>query len=108
VVFSSPTEGEVDVPIAAPVRVQFSRGLNPDTVAARIRVSYAGGVLAGDQPAPAVEFTHVYDPATRAIEIRFTRPLDRYRTVRIELLEGVRTFDGAPVTPWTLTFSAGG
>ena len=45
---------------------------------------------------------------TRAIEIRFTRPPDPFRTIRVDLLEGIRTFDGAPVRPWMLTFSVGG
>ena len=46
--------------------------------------------------------------ATRAVEIRFTRPPEPYRTIRIDLLEGIRTFDGAPIRPWMLTFSVGG
>jgi hypothetical protein len=28
--------------------------------------------------------------------------------VRIELSEGAEAFDGAPVTPWAITFSTGG
>lgn len=107
VVFSSPTEGEVDVRMAGPVRVQFSRGLDPASLTDRIRIGYLGAPAAGD-PVPSPEFTVAYDAATRAIEIRFSRPLDPFRTVRIELLEGIRTFDGAPVRPWTLTFSVGG
>lgn len=107
VVFSSPTEGEVDVRVAGPVRVQFSRGLDSASLTGRIRAGYLGAPAAGD-PVPSPEFTVAYDAATRAIEIRFTRPLDPFRTVRIELLEGIRTFDGAPVRPWTLTFSVGG
>jgi len=103
VVFSSPTEGEVDVPAAGRVRVQFSRGIDPASVADRIRVGYVGAPAGGDLAPP--EFTYVYDGGTRAVEIRFTRPLEAFRTVRIELLEGIRTFDGAPVRPWTLTFS---
>jgi hypothetical protein len=26
----------------------------------------------------------------------------------VELLEGIKMFDGAPLTPWSLTFSVGG
>lgn len=102
VVFNSPTENEIDVRAASPVRVQFSRGIDPATIPDRIRVSYVGG-----DPVT-LEFTHSYDAGTRAIEIRFARPLEPFRTVRVELLEGIKTFDGAPVTPWTLTFSVGG
>ena len=102
VVFNSPTDNEIDVPANSPVRLQFSRGLDPKTIADRIRVSYLGG------DAMPLEFTHTYDAGTRAIEIKFARPLEPFRTVRVELLEGIKTFDGAPVTPWTLTFSVGG
>jgi hypothetical protein len=108
VVFSSPYEGEVDVPLTTSVRVQFSRGLDPASIAGRIRVSYAGAAPP-DAPQPAsLEFQHTYDAGTRAIEIKFTQPLDRFRTLRIELLEGLKAFDGAPVKPWTLTYSVGG
>jgi hypothetical protein len=105
VVFSSPTDGEVDVPTAGRVRVQFSRGVDPASLTDRIRVGYVGGTGAG-VPGPAFSFT--YDAGARAVEIRFTSPLDAFRTVRLELLEGIRTFDGAPVRPWTLTFSVAG
>lgn len=103
VVFSSLTEGEVDVPADSRVRVQFSRGIDPASLTDRIRVAYVGAPAAGDVVSP--EFTFAYDGATRAVEFRFARPLEAFRTVRIELLEGIRTFDGAPVRPWTLTFS---
>lgn len=103
VIFSAPTEGEIDVPLTASVRVQFSRGLDPATLTDRIRVSYLGG-----PQEPSIEFEHTYDVGTRAIAIMFTRPLDRFRTIRVELLEGIRTFDGAPVRPWMLTFSLAG
>jgi hypothetical protein len=90
--------------------VQFSRGLDPASLSDRIRVAYVGANV--QQPAtpeqPPLQFTYAYDAATRAVEIRFTRPPEPYRTIRVELLEGIRTFDGAPVRPWMLTFSVGG
>jgi hypothetical protein len=107
VVFSSPTEGDIDVPVASPIRVQFSRGLDPASIADRIRVSYVGAATTGEPPAP-LPFTFDYDAGPRSIEIRLTNPPERFRTVRVELLEGIRTFDGAPVTPWMLTFTVGG
>ena len=106
VIFSSPTEGEVGVPIDASVRLQFSRGLNPASLAGQIRVSYTGGPPVGDAT-PAPEFGQNYDPGTRAVEIHFTRPLERFRTVKIEVLDGIKTFDGAPVRPWAIMFSVG-
>ena len=108
VVFSSPYEGEIDVPVTSSVRMQFSRGLDPDTIAGQIRISYVGPAPTGAPPPASLEFQHTYDAGTRAIEITFTQPPDRFRTVQVELLEGIKTFNGAPVSPWTLTFSAGG
>ena len=107
VVFNSPTDGETDVPVSGRVRVQFSRGIDPASLEGHIRVGYVGGPPAGD-PLPPPEFTSAYDGANRAVEIRFARPLEPFRTVRIELLDGIRTFDGAPVRPWTLTFTVAG
>ena len=105
VVFSSPTDGETDVPLNGTVRIQFSRGLDPASLTDRIRVSYVGGT----QPdAPPLEISSAYDAGTRAVEVRFARPPDAFRTVRIETLEGIRTFDGAPVRPWSVTFTVAG
>jgi hypothetical protein len=101
VVFNSPAEGETDVSPGAPIRVQFSRGLNDKTLAGQIRVSYVGveGTL---------DFKTAYDGANRAVVISFSKPLEAFRTVKVELLDGLKGFDGAPVKPWTLTFSVGG
>jgi hypothetical protein len=108
VVFSSPYEGEVDVSAAAPVRIQFSRGLDAETIAGHIRVGYGDSTLPGAPPVTSLEFQHSYDAGIRALEITFTQPPDRFRPVQVELLEGLRAFDGAPVSPWTLTFTTGG
>jgi hypothetical protein len=110
VVFSSPSEGEADVAVGSSVRLQFSRGLNPDTLKGRIRIAYLGAeaIERGEAQAPSVEFNTSYDGATRAVEITFSKPLERFRTVRVQLLEGIEAFDGGPLAPWTLTFSVGG
>ena len=108
VVFSSPYEGEIDVPVTTSVRIQFSRGLDPATIAGQVRVSYVGATPPGAPQPASLEVQHTYDAGTRAIEVKLTQPLDRFRTVRVDLLEGLKAFDGAPVRPWTLTFSAGG
>ena len=106
-IFSSPTEGDVNVALGSSVRVQFSRGLDPASIAGQIRVTYVG-VAPPDAPESTPEFQHSYDLGNRAIEIKFASPLDRFRTVEVELLDGIRAFDGAPVTPSTITFSTGG
>ncbi len=105
VVFSSPYEGETDVPVGSSVRIQFSRGIDPKSIDGQIRASYGGGPPEG---APPLEFQHTYDGGTRAIELKFAQPFERFRTLRIELLEGLKAFDGSPVKPATITFSAGG
>jgi hypothetical protein len=101
VVFSSPTPDETEVPPSTTVRVQFSRGVNPGTIAGNIRVGYSGAPP-GSAP---VQFQYAYDAATRAVEIKFTQPLERLSTIRVEFLEGLKAFDGGPFKPWTLTFS---
>jgi hypothetical protein len=110
VVFSSPSEGEADVALGSSIRIQFSRGLNPETLENRIRIGYLGAeaVERGEAQPPSIEFTTNYDGATRAVEITFTKPLERFRTLRVQLLEGIEAFDGGPLPPWTLTFSVGG
>lgn len=104
VVFSSPYEGETDVPVTNSVRIQFSRGLDPKTIDGQIRVSYAGAP--SDAPPP-LEFQQTYDAGTRAIELKFVQPFEPFRTLRVELLEGLKAFDGAPVRPTVITFSVG-
>ena len=110
VVFSSPSDGETDVAVTSPIRIQFSRNIMPETLKGRIRIGYAGAESfeRGEPQAPAIEVKTNYDPGNRALELTFTRPLERFRTVRLELLEGIKAFDGAGVTPWKLTFSVGG
>jgi hypothetical protein len=107
VVFSSPTEGEIDVSPATPVRIQFSRGLDEQSLAGQVRVSYVGPAEPGAVTST-LEVKLSYDAANRAIELRFSQPLQPFRTIRVEILEGLAGFDGAPVVPWSLTFSVGG
>ena len=108
VVFSSPTDGETDVSAGSPIRVQFSRGIDPPTLTGHLRIGYVGAPPAAASGPPAtIEVRTSYDFGTRAVEIKFSKPLEAYRTVKVELLDGVKTFDGAPIKPWTLTFSVG-
>ncbi len=102
VVFNSPREGDIDARPAETVRIQFSRGLDEKSLVDRTRVTVLG--------ATAVPKAHkaVYDPGSRSIAISFPEPLERLSTVKVEILDGVKGFDGAPVTPWSVTFSVGG
>ena len=113
VIFSDPGEGDLDVPLKAAIRLQFSRDMNPDSFKGSLRWSYttADAVNVGPttprEPARSPQFK--YDRARRALEIQLD--LDEsapYRDVVVELLEGIAATDGAKLKPWTLTFSFGG
>lgn len=104
VVFSSPTEGETGVGRGSPLRVQFSRGVDPASLDARVVLGYLGDPSTETMP---LASRVSYDVGNHAIEIRPVAPLDPFKTVRLRILEGVKMFDGAPLAPWTVTFSVG-
>lgn len=106
VLFSSPSEGELDVRLDAVLRLQFSRDVLPASLKERIRIAYADGA-AGDAPAQAVNLTFTYTPATRGLEIRPTEPLQPLRPLVLELLDGIQGPDGARLAPFKVTFTTG-
>jgi len=101
VVFNSPTDGETDVSPTGSIRVQFSKGLAEASLVGHVRASYVGAASGAEGPA----LKTTYDAANRAIEIKFAQPLEPLRTIKIEILEGATAFDGAPITPWSLSFT---
>jgi len=103
VIFSTPTANETDVELATRVRIQFSRDIDPATLKGRIAVNYTD---AGTQ-APASEFTTQYLPGTRVLELKFVNPLERFRTVTVELKDGVMGTDKQALNSWKLTFQTG-
>ena len=110
VVFSAPTEDETDVLLATNVRIQFSRDIDQTTLKGRIRVRYLDSQTAerGEPVTPTADFTFQYTGANRMLELRFAKPLERFRTIKVDLLEGIIGTDGQPLKPWTLTFALGG
>ncbi len=110
VIFSAPTQDETDVPMATTVRVQFSRDLDQATLKGRIKVLYLESQTAerGGPVTPAADFAFQYSGANRVLELRFTKPLERFRTLKVDLLDGILGTDAQPLKPWTLTFSLGG
>jgi len=110
VVFSAPTQDETDVSTSATVRIQFSRDLDAATLKGRVRAGYleAQSIERGEPTTPPVEFTVHYTGANRVLELRFTKPLERFRTLKVDLLDGILGTDGQPLKPWTLTFALGG
>jgi hypothetical protein len=105
VVFSDPTPDEKDVEPATTIRIQFSREMDPKTFDGRVRLAYAGQQAPKASP---IQTTSEYRPAQRVLEVKLARPFERFRTVRVELLEGITASDGTPMKPWTLSFSVGG
>ena len=110
VVFSAPTQDETDVLQSTTVRIQFSRDLDAGTLKGRVHVSYLESQSRdrGEPVTPTVDFTTQYSPASRVLEIRFAKPLERFRTLKVELLEGILGSDQQPLKPWTLSFDLGG
>lgn len=107
VIFSAPVDDDREVDRAAPVRMQFSRDVDPQTLTGRVQVSYVSAPDTAAAPA-APKFTVTYNDAAHAVAIRFAQPLERFQQVKVELLEGVLSLDGQAVKPWTLVFATGG
>jgi hypothetical protein len=105
VVFSAPTQDETDVSMSTNVRIQFSRDIDPATFKGHVRVKYMNPETL---PRGETEFTTQYNAANRVLEIRFANPLERFRTVQVELIEGIVGRDRQGLKPWTLTFASGG
>jgi hypothetical protein len=103
VVFSLPQPGETDVGPTVSIKFQVSRDLDPATFDRHIGVMYL------DQPSgtsgPAFQAT--FDRGNRVLELHFAQPLERFRTVQVELREGIRGTDGQALTPYRLAFSTG-
>ena len=107
VIFSAPTDGETDVSLTTNVRIQFSRDIDPATLKGHVRVRYLEAEPA-ERGGPTLEFATRYNAVNRVLEIRFANPLERFRTLTIDLLEGILGTDHQPLRPWTLTLSLGG
>lgn len=109
VVFSTPTDEETDVAPGTSIRVQFSRDISVATFKSHVTAAYdeAEAKARGETDIPAIEFTTQYMPGNRVLEIRFAKPLEPFRMVRIALGEGILGMDQQPLVPWTLTFTTG-
>jgi Big-like domain-containing protein len=110
VLFSAPTADETDVAQDTKVRIQFSRDLDPATLKGRVEVSYsmAQSRERGEPEPPPVLARVGYNPGARVMEITFDPGLERFRIVEVRLKDGILGTDGAPMKPWTLTFTTGG
>jgi hypothetical protein len=110
ILFTAPTEGESDVRLAERIRMQLSRDLDPETLKDHLRLTYsaADSKERGEAQPPSIAFTTNYTKENRALEIRPAEPLERFRRVKLEILEGVKGTDGGAMAPFTLTFTTGG
>jgi hypothetical protein len=107
VVFSTPVPQETDVEVGAIIRVQFSRDMDARSFKDRVRLSYQPPPqTASPPPAPPI-FAFNYNVGTRGIELKFAKPLERFQTVKVELLDGITAVGGDPLAPWTLRFTTG-
>jgi hypothetical protein len=106
VIFSTPSQEETEVSRTTTIRIQFSRDLNSATLKGHVRINYRrlNGTEGSDRPA---EFGIQYMVINRVLEIRFTKPLEPFRGLSVQLLEGILGTDGQPLKPWTLTFAIG-
>jgi hypothetical protein len=110
VVFSAPTQDETDVLLNTSIRIQFSRDIDQATLKGRVIARYIESetVERGEPTTPTAEFSTRYSGANRMLELRFNKPLERFRTLRVELREGILGTDQQPLNPWTLSFALGG
>jgi hypothetical protein len=110
VYFSAPIQGEADVRLDTVIRIQFSRDVDPATFAGRVRVTYSvtDSIERGEPHPPPIAFSIKYVGYSHALEITPTQPLERFRQVTVELLQGIVGTDGSVLRPWSLTFSTGG
>jgi len=109
VVFSAPTSDETDVQLTTNVRIQFSRDINATTFKGHIAVKYSEAETRerGEPDTAKVDFTTQYLPGTRVLELKFANPLERFRTVTVELQDGILGSDKQSLVPWTLNFQTG-
>ena len=109
VVFSAPTSDETDVRLSTSVRIQFSRDIDPSTFKGHVGVKYSEAETRerGEPDTPRIDFTTQYLPGTRVLEVKFATPLERFRTVTVELQDGILGSDKQPLKSWALNFQTG-
>ena len=110
ILFAAPADGEADVRLTERIRLQLSRDLDPATLKDRVRLTYSSPESRerGEAQPPSIAFTANYTRENRALEIRPIEPLERFRLVKFEILDGVKGTDGGAMKPFTLTFTTGG
>ena len=106
VIFSTPFEGDTDIPTDTRVRIQFSRDMDAESFEGRVQVGYRNAAAAaGDLPD--VEFVADYRGRNRVLELSLVEPLLPFTEYQVDLQEGVTASDGVELAPWSLSFFSG-
>jgi hypothetical protein len=110
VVFTTPVPDEPEVEVSTLVRLQFSRDMDNRSFKDRVRITYVAPQPSAQPPAAVPDPTYAvaYNVGNRGLEIKFAKPLEPFRTVKVELLEGITAITGDPLKPWSMTFVTGG
>ena len=113
VIFSAPTQDDIDVATDVLVRVQFSRDMAGESFEGHVAASYFGAVPTDTEPGGGgdgmgLELDVEYRPRNRVVNIRLAEPLLPYRTLEVRLGAGILATDGATLVPYTLRFTIGG
>ena len=106
IVFSAPLDGESDVATTVVLRVQFSRDIDPESLANQVAVAYgmrADGSSPGTPPAAST----TYRASNRAVEIRFSEALAPFTTVIVAFGNEVKATDGVAMKPTRISFVTG-
>lgn len=107
VIFTTPLDGDLDIPTDTRIRIQFSRDMKAESFEDRIEIEFPAATAAGTDPLPVEAFAFEYRDHNRALEISFVEPLPPFTTFRIDLQAGIEATDGAELAPWSLSFSTG-
>jgi len=110
VIFHAPGQDEAGVSLRTPVRLQFSADLEASTLEHHVLLEYSieDSRERGEPQPPAIRFWVTYDGKDRSVTIQPSAPWERFRQVRLRLLEGIRGTSGAPLAPFALSFTTGG
>ena len=110
VIFSAPTWDDTGVATDALVRLQFSRDMDPESFEGNVAAVYVGAAqTAADQTGgggPEIDLE--YRLRNRVLNVRFVEPLLPYRTLEVNLGNGILATDGASLVPHLLRFTTGG
>ena len=108
ILFTAPLEGDVDVPRNTTVRIQFSLDMDPESFEGQIRIYYKNVDQINSSVSNEPTFEVEYLRRNRVVQIRFVEELERFRSVNVELLNGITSSNGISLAPLTFSFFVGG